>query len=94
MPNNNDNDNVTSLVEYLNNNISPQQRQELQEKGIELFKEKQINYKILCALYEDIILQSLLKYDNSTQSREIANELAISIAPLREKLENLFDSID
>jgi hypothetical protein len=94
MPNDNGNDNVTSLVAYLNKNISPQQRQELHEKGIEIFKDKQIDYKILCALYEDIILQSLIKYDNSTQSKEILNELAISIAPLREKLLNLFDSID
>jgi hypothetical protein len=45
MPNDNGNDNVTSLVAYLNKNISPQQRQDLQEKGIEIFKDKQIDYK-------------------------------------------------
>ena len=78
MPNNNDNFDLTTFVEsqLRENNTSVE--------GV--IQDDQLNYVAVTSLLEKVIMESLLKYPNSAQSRDLMMKVDSIVTPIKEKL--------
>jgi|TARA_E500000318_G_C3561664_1_gene213727 hypothetical protein len=78
MPNNNDNFDLTTFVEsqLRENNTSVE--------GV--IQDDQLNYVAITSLLEKVIMESLLKYPNSAQSRDLMMKVDSIVTPIKEKL--------
>ena len=78
MPNNNDNFDLTTFVEsQLRENNTP-------IEGV--IQDDQLNYVAVTSLLEKVIMESLLKYPNSAQSRDLMTKVDSIVTPIKEKL--------
>ena len=78
MPNNNDSFDLTTFVEsQLRENNTP-------IEGV--IQDDQLNYVAICSLLEKAIMESLLKYPNSAQSRDLMMKVDSIVTPIKEKL--------
>ena len=78
MPNNNDNFDLTAFIEsQLRENNAP-------IEGV--IQDDQLNYVAITSLLEKVIMESLLKYPNSAQSRDLMMKVDSIVTPIKEKL--------
>lgn len=78
MPNNNDNFDLTTFVE------SQLRQNNTSVEGV--IQDDQLNYVAITSLLEKAIMESLLKYPNSAQSRDLMMKVDSIVTPIKEKL--------
>lgn len=78
MPNNNDNFDLTTFVE------SQLRQNNTSVEGV--IQDDQLNYVAITSLLEKVIMESLLKYPNSAQSRDLMMKVDSIVTPIKEKL--------
>jgi|TARA_R100001460_G_scaffold4204_1_gene12104 hypothetical protein len=77
MPNNN-----FDLVSFVNNQVTEVNREEVAQ----FMEDNKVNYVVFSALLEKAIMNSILKYQGTAQSKDLMKEIAIGVAPLMQKL--------